>query len=810
MTPSVRWLLLPLLGYTLLVPPFWSFIFSTDFTTEPTEVTSHFDYSKTGQTYRPNSLRDSKGSLSQDADKRQHSWSISDVDHVDVEPVKVYRPNWQSGHGPLPGMAHKDHPINKRNIYLGNWNPRRSRFQLGSRFQRSLHQEDGPSEKELGESLLPVWASHLRYKKERPPHESQWGSSGTFVDYIVLGDAGASSRETRSVKDAGKGEDGNGNDADGIKDENEDDDDESDSELSNDEAHDDGSGNEFDEDGYDDDDVDDGDDDNDDDDDDDDDDDEDYDDGDDADDDDGTEEISDAFNDDNTVGNELPDKDNVNVQNLMSNGLTENNYKLNNNAPHNIEGDDNDYNSNDDVDDHDNQENESNDDYNEYDDDDDDDDDEDYGNDNDEDKNDSNDDDDSLINEADNDDDDDDDDDDNDDDDDEEYDYDEDDEEEHSDVHQKEAGRETTTDAETKNTSTAGGPIFGGIPDPRPLPEGHRMQRSLLTSSETPATAASSREVLHRARRQAEGSAYYDYSGAYYSGDYSGSYPNTDYQYASGDYASGDYGSGVSGSGDAGSGTGQQQTGGSGGGDTSYQYESGDGSGVSSTATSGGGTVTTATKPTSVTITSKPAGITTPTPTKSTGASVTTKAPVSSASSSVTISSSTTTTTTAATSSGMPTASYPSINGGIVNVPITFPPGYTTLRPPTTVPSRPGGGGGSNVVGVNSGLPPGGIPAGITIKTGPNGEVYLEIPRGLKWRDIKNSIKNKAARKMWRQIFKSAKALQKQQKQRGNIPITVNAVQDPNAFQLPSDVSLLAVQNAIPSMNERELKNLRK
>ncbi|KAK7067229.1 hypothetical protein SK128_012564, partial [Halocaridina rubra] len=152
---------------------------------------------------------------------------------------------------------------------------------------------------------------------------------------------------------------------------------------------------------------------------------------------------------------------------------------------------------------------------------------------------------------------------------------------------------------------------------------------------------------------------------------------------------------------------------------TDYQYEYGDTS-VSDYPDS----VTTASTASSTTTSSATTDSTIKTTSKPTASSVSTskKSTASSSSSTNTAVTSVTKTTKSSTSSKLSTSGSSkttlvtnNINNGIVTVPITFPPGYTTIKSPS-----------GTVIGPDGNISSFGVPQGVVIKQGPNGEVYVK------------------------------------------------------------------------------------
>ncbi|ROT74275.1 hypothetical protein C7M84_007208 [Penaeus vannamei] len=141
----------------------------------------------------------------------------------------------------------------------------------------------------------------------------------------------------------------------------------------------------------------------------------------------------------------------------------------------------------------------------------------------------------------------------------------------------------------------------------------------------------------------------------------------------------------------------------------------------------------------------------------------------------------------------------PTINGdGVVDVPIVFPPTFSTLPPPTGISAVGGPGFSTNSV-----------PPGVQIVTLPNGQVAVQIPEDLKWRDVKDTFTDKQTRKTWRQIFNSVKTLRQQERAAALSGFSASHVTSPTDFQVPSDVTLAAVKQSASSMSIGELRNLK-
>ncbi|KAK8385340.1 hypothetical protein O3P69_012278 [Scylla paramamosain] len=141
---------------------------------------------------------------------------------------------------------------------------------------------------------------------------------------------------------------------------------------------------------------------------------------------------------------------------------------------------------------------------------------------------------------------------------------------------------------------------------------------------------------------------------------------------------------------------------------------------------------------------------------------------------------------------------------GIIIVPITFPPAYVPPAPPPS---------GISVMESGHLFASGQVPTGVTVTTSPGGRHVIQIPPGLKWRDVKGSLTNPEARRKWREIFNVVLSLRREEEKKilntpGN-QISITPVRSGDV-SVPMGITLPQIKKTIKTADLKRLKKLKK
>ncbi|XP_045135638.1 uncharacterized protein LOC123518703 [Portunus trituberculatus] len=109
---------------------------------------------------------------------------------------------------------------------------------------------------------------------------------------------------------------------------------------------------------------------------------------------------------------------------------------------------------------------------------------------------------------------------------------------------------------------------------------------------------------------------------------------------------------------------------------------------------------------------------------------------------------------------------------------------------------------------------PGQVPAGVTVTTSPGGRHVIQIPPGMKWRDVEGSLTNPEARKTWREIFNVVLSLRREEEKKllmnvTDNPLTITPVRSADV-NIPMSITLPEIEETIKTADLKRLKKMKK